>query len=54
MRKILPNKRVIRRFLFIPKILGNEWRWLEFANIEQVLKCKGFDKWIWINSQWKN
>jgi len=35
----------------MPKIIKNEWRCLEFVNIEQVLKCKDFDKWIWINKR---
>lgn len=31
------DSRIIRRFLFIPLKLGEETRWLEYANIEQVV-----------------
>ena len=54
MRKIyIPkSKRVIKRFLFLPKLINNEKRWLEFAKIEQKLICNG--KIRWVNTQWKN
>lgn len=32
------EKRVLEAFLFIPVKIGNEWRWLETAKIEQELK----------------
>lgn len=31
----LDDKRVIKRFLFLPKIIHGEGRWLEFATIAQ-------------------
>ena len=52
MRKSLTEKRVIRRFLFIPKIINREWRWMEFAKIEQELIFQHPDDWIWINIRW--
>lgn len=38
----LGDVRTVRRFLIIPKRLGDEWRWLEFAFIEQKFE-KAFD-----------
>ena len=38
MKKVYPpvgTKRVVRRFLLFPKLIGNERRWLEWAWIEQ-------------------
>jgi len=38
--KIIENEktdRIISKFLFIPKIIGDEMRWLERASIEQKL-----------------
>lgn len=32
-------KRVITRFLFIPRKIGNEIRWLEVTKIEQTWTC---------------
>jgi len=29
------NPRIIRRFLIFPRCIGAEWRWLEWARIEQ-------------------
>jgi len=29
---------IIRRFLFLPKGINEEWRWLEFASYEQEVK----------------
>lgn len=29
------DERVIRCFLFLPKVVDDEWRWLEFADIRQ-------------------
>lgn len=43
--------RVIKKFLFIPKEIHNEYRWLEIAYIEQ--KCvQGFFMKYWIDTQW--
>ena len=52
MKKRLPDKRIVRRFLFLPLIIEREWRWLEFAYIGQELVFKAPDKWIWINIKW--
>jgi hypothetical protein len=46
------QRRIIKRFLFFPRTIGNETRWLEHAIIEQKYhqyKNAGFwedDKWI--------
>jgi len=55
MRKIyIPNKeRVIKRFLFRPKLIYNEKRWLEVAEIEQKLLFIN-NKWKWVNTKFKN
>ncbi len=29
------EKRVVKRFLFFPKLIEGEWRWLELVRIEQ-------------------
>jgi len=55
MRKkyIVDEKRVIKRFLFIPRTVDNEKRWLEFAIIEQICVLnKG--KWYWKDIEWIN
>lgn len=39
--------RVIKRFLFIPWKLGNEWRWLESAYIREVYYIDG-----WLEKRW--
>jgi len=30
------DKRIIRKFLIIPRYFDREWRWMEFAHIEQT------------------
>lgn len=30
------SRRVVRRFLFLPKVLRGEGRWLEFVYIDQI------------------
>ena len=50
MRKVLTDKRVVIRFLFLPKTINKEWRWLELVGIEQELVInKGVWKYIDIN-----
>jgi hypothetical protein len=44
------NIRVVKRFLFIPKIINRDWRWLEFAKIEQEMTF--LNKWVWIDKRW--
>ncbi len=57
--KKIPQKgdiRVIKKFLFLPKCLDDEWRWLEIARIKQVAKvsyCDG-DIWWWKSLCWYN
>jgi len=34
----LGDKRVISKFLFSSKLIGSEWRWLEFVKINQEYK----------------
>ena len=39
MQKIIPlsgDKRIIKRFLLSPLIVGGEKRWLEYVKIEQI------------------
>lgn len=38
--------RVIRKFLFIPLVLDNEMRWLEYSNLVQVAYR---DEWVNVN-----
>jgi hypothetical protein len=30
------DTRIVRGFLFIPKLIGGEWRWLEVATWKQI------------------
>ena len=41
------DKRVVKKFLFLPKTLGNETRLWEFAEIEQRYAFYG-----WYNHKW--
>ena len=55
MRKIyeIDAKRIIRRFLILPRLVDNEKRWLELAEIEQKLVFVKY-KWKWVDVQWIN
>lgn len=55
MRKIYTYKasRIVKRFLFLPRLIGNEKRWLEIAKIEQKM-VSGDDKWYWKDIKWVN
>ena len=48
------DARVITRFLFFPKRVRDEVRWLEVAKIRQVAKWKGFPELGWYNDRWEN
>lgn len=51
------QERIINKFLFIPKRIGNEYRWLETASFKQKLyyifdiTC-GSDWWEWRDIEW--
>lgn len=45
------DKRIISKFLFIPKELNNEFRWLERARIEQVYHFP-FRYGVWSDVRW--
>lgn len=53
MRKTIeyPTSRVRRRFLLFPKMIGTEWRWLEFAS---WLEIYGMDYHggYWVEEKW--
>jgi hypothetical protein len=51
MRKKLNKTRVVWRFLFLPRVINREWRWLEFAKIEQELIFS--NGWVFIDKAWK-
>jgi len=38
--------RTIKRFLFLPKKIDNEWRWMEWAEIIQLYECNDLDKFL--------
>lgn len=44
--------RVIRRFLFVPKCIKDEWRWLEWAEIEQSSIAGINAGWSWVDLKW--
>lgn len=59
------DKRIIKRFLFFPKKINFEWRWLETAKIEQVYTEKTervmdfygsyrITSCLWIDCRWVN
>ena len=59
------DTRIIKKFLFVPKCINNEYRWLEFANIKQVfqkqINWKYYDgigyyeygEYVWVDKEWK-
>ena len=57
------DRKVVKRFLFVPTKIGKETRWMEFAHIE--LECvkrivcggegtKPYESWSWWNRSWHN
>ena len=56
--RIPGQQRVISKFLFIPKRIGDETRWLEKATIRQTLNLMRGDaesggRWCeWIDTEW--
>ena len=38
--------RTIKRFLFLPKKIDNEWRWMEWAEIIQLYECNDLDRFL--------
>jgi len=56
-RSHIGSKRVITKFLFLPKRIGLETRWLEKAQIEQEFgwQQEGVDRWRdWSDVRWAN
>lgn len=43
--------RVIKKFLFFPKKINNEWRWFEKAKYKQKLIRRGRSK-LWHDERW--
>ena len=48
------DKRIIKKFLFIPKMLEGQWRWLCFARIEQQYHEIVNDVRYWSDVKWIN
>jgi hypothetical protein len=56
------DRRTVLRFLLLPKCICGEWRWLEFARIEQERgtrkalvpggSCADIDVWVWWDVAW--
>ena len=46
------NSRLRSRFLFLPKCVAGQWRWLEFAVWEEVFNRR--NDWIegWLAERW--
>ena len=42
--------RIRRRFLWLPEVFGDEWRWLEFVTCEEhcLQYAWGTRKWYWV------
>jgi hypothetical protein len=45
------TSRIYYCFLFLPRRIGAEWRWLEFCNIEQSL-FENMDGGRWMDVAW--
>ena len=57
LRNRLGEKRVIEKFLWVPTRIGNVWKWLEKAQIEQqALKVDigGSMEWGKYKVKWRN
>jgi hypothetical protein len=55
MRKIYKDgRRIVKRFLWIPKTIYHETRWLEIAIIEQHIKYDVKGKCYWLDAEWIN
>lgn len=58
--KKIGDRRKIKRFLFFPKKIKGEWRWLEICRIlQERIECVGtmpeggaYDAWKWKNIEW--
>ena len=49
------DMRIITRFLFLPKRIRNEVRWLETVKIKQVAECyQGCSIVFWNDVQWED
>lgn len=45
--------RVVRRFLFFPRLVAGEWRWLETVKIQQQLRLEvHYDGFYWEDISW--
>ena len=48
------DMRIITRFLFFPKCIGEEVRWLEKARIKQVARYNMCGNAHWFDHKWEN
>lgn len=48
------DERITRRFLFLPRCIYHEWRWLEFAIIRQEYVHLGDLTYDWVDMEWVN
>lgn len=46
--------RIKSKFLFLPKKINNQWRWLEKATWEEVFGYKKYDFKSWSANKWLN
>lgn len=44
--------RVRTKFLFLPKLIGNEYRWLERASWLQHQLWSAYTGWYWVDDEW--
>jgi len=52
--EILGQSRIIKRFLFLPKCINYEWRWLEIASIKQMYMTDNKLEHIWVDVCWQD
>jgi hypothetical protein len=48
------DRRIIHRFLLIPRVINGEGRRLEWAWIEQRLECNYCDGYYWEDVAWRD
>jgi len=47
------DRRTITKFLYFPKCINNEWRWLETASLVQIYINRNLASDGWYNIKWK-
>lgn len=43
------SKKIVKRFLFFPKCIDGQFRWLEFVTLEKIALCDGAGLICWVD-----